>query len=167
MMRTRIVCSLLFAMIACLFLANTGLAQDKTPFKTNSSSIQILLVDSKEVTLPAEFQVSLYENLVAQVQKSGKFQHVYRDGDRNATDAPDLIVLHSTVHGFKMGSEEKRQVTTVAGETSIDIHCQITDKTGKSLLEQDVTGKVRFLGGNLRATYDFAKKVAHIVSQPS
>jgi len=132
MTRTRIACSLLFAIVAPFFLANTGLAQDKAPFKTNASSIQILLVDSKEVTLPAEFQVSLYENLVAQVQKSGKFQHVYRDGDRNATDAQDLIVLHSTVHGFKMGSEEKRQVTTVAGETSINIHCQITDKASKT-----------------------------------
>jgi hypothetical protein len=166
-MRTQIIRSLLLTILASLFVANAGLAEDKPKFKTNASSIQILLVDSKEITLPAEFQVALYENLVAEVQKSGKFQHVYRDGDRTASDAPDLIVLHSTVHGFKMGSERERQVTTVAGETSINIHCQITDKTGKSLLEEDVTGKVRFLGGNLRATNDFAKKVAHIVNQPS
>ena len=30
------------------------------------------------------------------------------------------------------------------------------------LLERDVTGKVRFFGGNLRATYDFAKKASDI-----
>jgi hypothetical protein len=167
MTRTRIVCALLFTVMASLFIANIGLAQDKSQPKINASSIQILLVDSKEVTLPAEFQIALYENLVSEVQKTGKFQHVYRDGDRNATDAQDLVVLHSTVHGFKKGSERERQVTTVAGATSIYIHCSITDKTGKSLLESDVTGKVRFFGGNLRATYDFAKKVAQIVRQSS
>jgi hypothetical protein len=167
MTRTRIVCALLFTVMASPFIANTGFAQDKSQPKINASSIQILLVDSKEVTLPAEFQIALYENLVSEVQKTGKFQHVYRDGDRNAMDAQDLVFLHSTVHGFKKGSERERQVTTVAGATSINIHCQITDKTGKSLMERDVTGKVRFLGGNLRATYDFAKKVAQIVRQSS
>jgi hypothetical protein len=55
-----------------------------------------------------------------------------------------------------------RQVTTVAGATSITIHCVFSDKEGKSLLESDVKGKVRFFGGNLRATYDFAKKTARI-----
>jgi hypothetical protein len=28
-----------------------------------------------------------------------------------------------------------------------------------------VNGKVRFFGGNLRATYDFAKKAAHITDE--
>jgi hypothetical protein len=37
-----------------------------------------------------------------------------------------------------------------------------SDKDGKSLLESDVKGNVRFFGGNLRATYDFAKKTAQI-----
>jgi hypothetical protein len=167
MTRTRIISALTLTVMAFVLASRVGLAQDTSQPKINSSSIQVLMVDSKEVTLPAEFQVALYENLITEIKKTGKFQHVYRDGDRSATDAPDLIVLHSTVHGFKKGSEEKRQVTTVAGATSINIHCQITDKAGKSLLERDVTGKVRFFGGNLRATYDFAKKVAQIVRQPS
>jgi hypothetical protein len=29
-------------------------------------------------------------------------------------------------------------------------------------LERDLTGKVRFFGGNLKATYDFAKKAANV-----
>jgi hypothetical protein len=87
---------------------------------------------------------------------------VYRQGDRNAENAPDLVVLQGTLRGFKKGSEEMRQVTTVAGETSITIHCVFSDKNGKSLLEKDVKGNVRFFGANLRATYDFAKKTAQI-----
>jgi hypothetical protein len=103
--------------------------------------------------------------LIEQLQKSGKFQHVYRDGDKAAADASDLVILHSNVFGFKQGSEEARQVTTVAGATHIKVHCTFSDKSGKSELEQDVTGNVYFLGGNLRATLDFAKKVAQLVTE--
>jgi len=90
---------------------------------------------------------------------------VYRDGDRNAASVADLVVLHSTVRGFKAGSERARQVTTVSGATSITVHCQFTSSDGTSLLEQDVNGKVRFFGGNLKATYDFAKKAAHVANE--
>jgi hypothetical protein len=127
-----------------------------------ASSIQVLMIQSDEVKLPAEFQIALYENLIQQLEKNGGFQHVYREGDHNADSVADLVVLHSTVRGFKKGSEMARNVTTVAGKTEIDVHCEFTDKGGKSVLEKDLNGKVRFFGGNLRATLDFAKKGAKI-----
>jgi len=128
-----------------------------------ASAIQVLMIQSDEIKLPADFQVSLYENLIQQLQKQGGFRHVYRDGDRNAAaSATDLVVLRSTVRGFKKGSEMARNVTTVAGKTSIDVHCQFTDKDGKTVLERDLNGKVMFFGGNLRATLDFAKKAAKL-----
>jgi hypothetical protein len=133
--------------------------------KINASAIQVEMIQSDEIKLPAEFQTALYENLVHQIEKQGKFQHVYRDGDRTAATAPDLVVLHSTVRGFKAGSERARQVTTVAGTTSITVHCQFTSLDAKPLLARDVNGKVRFFGGNLRATYDFAKKAAHVAHE--
>lgn len=153
--------------LACVALLGAGKAsaQDNKPAKLSASSIQVLMITSDEVQLPMAFQVSLYENLIEQLQKSGKFQHVYRDGDKAAADASDLVILHSNVFGFKQGSEEARQVTTVAGATHIKVHCTFTDKSGKSELEQDVTGNVYFLGGNLRATLDFAKKVAQLVTE--
>jgi len=152
-----------FAAILLLLGGASGSAQENMQPKIKASSIQVLMVGSNEVDLPLPFQVALYENVIEQVQKTKKFEHVYRDGDHAAADAPDLIILHTNVFGFKRGSEEERQVTTVAGATQIKVHCQFTDKSGKSVLEQDVTGNVRFLGGNLRATYDFAKKVSDIV----
>ena len=127
-----------------------------------ASAIQVLMIQSDEIKLPADFQISLYENLIQQLQKQGGFQHVYRDGDHNAASATDLVVLHSTVRGFKKGSEMARNVTTVTGKTSIDVHCEFTDKDGKTVLERDLNGKVRFIGGNLRATLDFAKKAARL-----
>jgi len=132
------------------------------PVKGKASAIQVKMIHSDEIKMPAEFQISLYENLVRQLEKQGGFEHVYRDGDRRAPNAPDLIVLHSTVRGFKAGSERARRVTTVAGATSITIHCEFKNTDGKVLLEKDVNGKVWFFGGNLRATYDFAKKTARV-----
>ncbi len=137
-------------------------AQAAPPPAKKASAIQVLMITSDEVKLPAEFQISLYENLIQQLEKQGGFQHVYRDGDHNADAASDLVVLHSTVRGFKKGSEMARNVTTVSGKTSIDIHCQFTNKDGKTVLERDLNGKVQFFGGNLRATLDFAKKAAKL-----
>ena len=136
-------------------------AGKEQPTKISTSSIQVAMIQSDETPVPAEFKVALYENLIRQLEKRG-FQHVYREGDGNAPSAGDLVVLHSTVRRFKPGSEEAREVTTVAGATSISIHCQFTNAEGQPVLERDVTGKVRFFGGNLRATYDFAKKASRI-----
>jgi len=133
--------------------------------KIKASAIQVEMIRSDEVKLPAQFQIALYEKLVHQLEKQGTFQHVYRDGDLTAASVADLVVLHSTVRGFKAGSERARQVTTVAGATSITVHCQFTSYDAKPLLERDVHGKVRFFGGNLKATYDFAKKAAHAANE--
>jgi hypothetical protein len=144
---------------------NPAPSQGQRSAKSKASAIQVEMIQSDEIKLPAEFQIALYENLVRQLEKQGKFQHIYRDGDRNTTGATDLVVLHSTVRGFKAGSERARQVTTVSGATSISVHCQFTGADGKSLLERDVNGKVRFFGGNLKSTYDFAKKAARVTDE--
>ena len=151
----------LAALLAAPASVPAGAQTPAAPVK-KASAIQVLMIQSDEIKLPAEFQISLYENLIQQLQKQGRFQHVYRDGDHGADNAADVIVLHSNVKGFKKGSEMERNVTTVAGKTSIDVHCQFTDKDGKTVLERDLTGKVQFLGGNLRATFDFAKKATKL-----
>jgi hypothetical protein len=146
---------ILFCLTTPLCLSGSALRAQEKP-----TGVEVKMVQSDEVKLPAEFQVALYENLVQQLQKRGKFEHVYRDGDRNAGERPGTVVLHSTVKGFKQGSERERQVTTVAGATSIRVHCRFSDMEGHTLLERDIQGKVRFFGGNLKATSDFAKKAA-------
>src|ERR1700681_326518 len=110
------------------------LAHEHEPAKIQASAIQVQMIQSDEIKLPAEFQVALYENLIRQLEKNG-FSHVYRDGDRNASSVPDLVILHSTVQNFKAGSEKARQVTTVSGATSITVHCRFTSPEGTSLLD--------------------------------
>jgi hypothetical protein len=146
-----------------IFLATTrSNAHTTPPQSAKTTAIQVLMIESDEIKLPAEFQISLYENLIQQLQKNGGVQHVYRDGDRNAAGVADLVLLHSTVRGFKQGSERARQVTTVAGKTAINVHCRFTNRDDKTILERDLQGKVMFFGGNLRATLDFAKKAAKL-----
>lgn len=48
----------------------------------------------------------------------------------------------------------------MSGTTSITVHCQFTRPGGTSMLERHVNSKVRLFGGNLKVTYDFAKKAA-------
>jgi len=167
MKRTALIALLPLALLLLLGAgARTASAQEKAAAqpKIQASAIQVEMVKSDEIQLPIQFQLALYEHLISEITKTGKFQHVYRDGDKDAASASGLVILHSNVFGFKQGSEEKRQVTTVSGATQIKVHVNFTDKDGKSELSQDVTGNVRFLGGNLRATYDYAKKVAQIVT---
>jgi hypothetical protein len=154
--------AILWLVVVAGVFAACPLSANAQPVKAKASAIQVEMIRSDEIKLPAEFQISLYENLIRQLEKQGGFEHIYRDGDRRAVDAPDLVVLHSTVRGFKAGSERARRVTTVAGATSITIHCEFKNPDGKVLLEKDVNGKVWFFGGNLRATYDFAKKTARV-----
>jgi hypothetical protein len=150
--------------VALLFAACPLFARKSELTKIKARAIQVEMIQSDEVSLPAEFQVALYENLIHQLEKQG-FQQVYRDGERNAMRITDLVVLHSAVRRFKEGSERARQVTTVSGATSITVHCQFSSPDGTSLLERDVNGKVRFFGGNLKATYDFAKKAARVAHE--
>jgi hypothetical protein len=160
-LRNHVVVFVLFGM----FFAGSLLhAKEHQPAK-RTSAIQVMMIRADATPLPAEFQVSLYENLIDQLRKKSVFEHVYRDGDRNAAVEPDLIELDCTVQKFEKGSERMRQVTTVAGATSMTLRCEFKDKSGNSLLERDITGKVRFFGGNLKATYDFAKKAANVAAE--
>ena len=169
--RTRTAVSVVFAIVlACALLLIDGYlmgqpssGDSKSAQKFSASSIQIEPTDPGDVPMPPEFRIAIYENLIAQIEKTGKFQHVYRSGDKDAASAPDLVTLRATARHFTKGSQKKREVTTVTGSTSMTVNVHITDRDGKALVDRDVQGKVRFLGENLRATYDFSKKVATIV----
>jgi hypothetical protein len=161
--------------VVALLLAASLLAQPNPPGKSGSdtqppqklTATSILIertAPPEGLLVPEDFRVSTYENVILQVIKTNKFQHVYRSGDRTAADAPDLVILRLIPQAFNEGSQKKREVTTVSGSTSIKVKVQFTSRDGKVLLEKDLEGKVRFFGENLRATYDLSKKVAAVVN---
>jgi hypothetical protein len=160
---------------AALLIPASLLAQPSSPGKPGpapqqaqkltASAIQIERIDSPEdLLVPEDFRVSTYENVILQMVKTKKFQHVYRSGDRTAANVPDLVILHLVPQAFKQGSQKQREVTTVSGSTSIKMKVQFTSRDGQVLREKVLEGKVRFYGENLRATYDLAKKVATVVN---
>jgi hypothetical protein len=154
-----------FVLLALLLTALIVRAQAQQQTKIKTSAVEVKMIPSDELTLPAEFQVSLYENLIDQLQKRAVFPSVYRDGDRNAGNVADLTTLECTVLKLKKGNETLREVTTVAGATSMTLRCEFRDKDANLLWVRDITGNVRFFGASLKATYDFAKKAAKLVDE--
>ena len=164
-MKTGKSASVLIVAIACVGLAQRLHTQSSAAAKPHVSAIEVRMIQSGEVGLPAEFQVALYEDLIQEFQKEGAFRHVYRDGDRAAANDSEVVNLDTTVKNFKAGSELERDVTTVGGATSITVHCQFKASDGTVLLERDIQGKVRLIGDNLKATDNLAKKAAKITPE--
>src|SRR5580692_896463 len=140
-------------------------AQGTAKTKLSASAIQIAMVDAGDVQIPAEFRFAVYERLVERVVESGAFQKVYRAGDRAADGVPDLVTLHTKVELFKEGSQTKRELTTVFGATKVDVTASVTARDGHSLMDQKITGRVRFFGENLGVTNDLAKRISKLVRQ--
>jgi hypothetical protein len=130
-------------------------------------SVQVDKVDAKEVNLAPSFQIAIYENLLNELSKTKQFKQVLRDGDRNASDISDLLILKTTVEKYSAGSETKRAVTTVSGATKLTVRSQLCTRDGQTVLERTVDGNVRFIGSNLKATQNLARNVAKTLKQSS
>jgi len=138
-------------------------AQKANSQKLSASAIQIEPVETGDVRIPIEFRSAIYEFLVERVRESGTFQHVFRSGDRAAGTIPDLVTLHTTVEKFKEGSQMKRELTGVLGDTKVDVSASVTARDGRTVLAGRIQGKVRFFGENLGATNDLAKRIAKLL----
>jgi hypothetical protein len=140
-------------------------AAEPAPKKLSASAIQISVVEAGDIQIPAEFRYAIYERLVEQVRAAGTFQKVFRDGDRAADGVADLVTLHTKVEKYTEGSQTKREMTTVSGATKVDVGVTVTARDAKTLLDQKVSGKVRFFGENLGATNDLAKRITKILRE--
>jgi hypothetical protein len=127
-------------------------------------SVQVDQVDSGNVDLAYSFQIAIYENLVHELNKTKRFQHVFRDGDRRADEVPNLLVLKTTVEKYTRGSETRRAVTSVSGATKLTVRTQLLTREGKVAFERTVDGNVRFFGSNLRATHNLAHNMAKAIA---
>ena len=132
--------------------------------KLTASAIQVVRTQASEtLSIPEDFRIATYEHVIEQIEKTRKFQKVYRDGDRTAESVPDLVIVKFVPSAFKEGSQKEREVTTIKGGTSIKLNVQFSKKDGTVLLEKELEGKVLFYGENLAATQNFAAKVAGVV----
>lgn len=145
--------------------APASAASSPKPAAVTVGAIQLDRVASEEFQIPLEFRVAIYERILSEVPTKKTSPPIFRDGDRRADAAPDLAVLHLNVTKFSKGSQTAREVTTVAGATKITVHLSLTDRSGKELFAQDVSGNVFFFGENLRATLNLARRVATVIEQ--
>jgi len=141
-------------------------AVDKNP-KSPQRSVQVVLVEPGDAHLSASFQIAIYESLLDELNKTKKFKHVLRDGDRSAGEIPDLLTLKTKVEKYTAGSETQRAVTTVSGATKLTVKSQLCTRDGQIVFERTAHGKVLFRGSNLRATRDLARNVAKSIKQSS
>jgi hypothetical protein len=130
-------------------------------------SVQVDQVDAGNLDLAYSFQIAIYENLVVELKTTKQFQQVFREGDRKASEAPNLLVLKTTVEKYIPGSETKRAVTTVSGATKLTVRSQLLTREGNVVLERTVNGEVRLFGSNLRATHNLAHNIAKTIKQSS
>jgi len=128
-------------------------------------SIQVDRVEQGETELAYSFQVATYENLLEELNKTHRFKRVFREGEHQASDAADLLILKTTVLNYTAGSETRRAVTTFSGATKLRVRTQLVTREGTIVLERTVDGKVRFFGSNLRATHNLAKNIAKIIKE--
>jgi len=155
----------LLASLAVLAMPATFRAQSAAKPKLSASAIQIAMVEAGDIVIPAEFRFAVYEGLVERVRASGAFQKVYRSGDRAADGIPDLVTLHTKVEAFTEGSQTKRELTTVFGATKVDVTASVTARDGHVIMDQKITGRVRFFGENLGVTNDLAKRITKLVRE--
>jgi hypothetical protein len=132
--------------------------------KIKAANIMVMRPTSNEVQLPDDFRMAIYEKAIADLNKTARFAHVYRDGEKVADGTPDLVKVEIIVWGFKEGSARMRQVTTVAGATDIKVRVRATDSSGKELMDRNVEGSVHFFGENLRATDDLAGNISTLIA---
>ena len=128
-------------------------------------SVEVDNVDPGDVNLGPEFRAAIYENLLVELAKTKRFKQVFRSGDRNASDVPDLLILKTTVQSYTPGSETRRAVTTISGATKLDVRSQLCTRQGQVIVERIVNGKVLLFGSNLRATHNLARNVAATIKQ--
>ena len=163
------------ALVAIMFALSGQLPAQTAATKSSGSSeasstlwsVQIDQVDPGNLDLASSFQIAIYENLVEELKKRKQFLQVFREGDLNSSEVPNLLVLKTTVEKYTPGSETRRAVTTVSGATKLSVRSQLLTREGKVVLERTVDGDVRFLGSNLRATHNLAHNIAKTIKQSS
>jgi len=130
-------------------------------------SVQVSKIDPGDLNISDSFQMAIYENLLDELNKTKRFERVYRDGEHQAREVPNLLVLKTTVEKYTPGSETRRAVTTVTGATKLKVRTELLTQSGDLVLYREVNGDVHFFGSNLRATHNLAHNIAKTIQHSS
>jgi Domain of unknown function (DUF4410) len=162
--------------VACSLVVLSAVAtasQRKTDANVTNKykAIEIVRFEAKEgVQMPPNYQITLTEELVKQMQNTMRFTEVLREGETPVEASTPALKLVGTVVEFEAGSRAKRYLIGFgAGKTKIVAHIKFLDRAnGDVLFEDDVDGKVimgKMGGDSIGATRGLAKEVAKVVRE--
>lgn len=150
-------------------------------FKNKYQNIEVVWFENQPgIAFPPDYLVAMMEDIVTQLQKSGIFKQVLRQGERpQAADAATLR-LTGTVTKFNPGSRRKRSLKrlwigtayTPIGNTQVVVNIRFLDRANNGLLlEKKVKGTVGALdkgllgGESISATRYVAKKIVQVAKE--
>jgi len=127
-----------------------------------SKTLLVAAIDEKDLQLPAEYRVLLYEQLVAELRRSYIGGTVIRVGDQVAGCPAET--LHVSVSAFKKGNEQLRSSTGpigfFVGGTSVSFSVRLVDQAGAVVFEKSLKSSKHGDSDSLGV----ARDVAHSVS---
>jgi hypothetical protein len=143
-------------------------------------SLRVDKVDTGDVSMDPSFEFGLRKNLLRQLAKTKRFKQVLLNGDRNADEVPDLLILKTSVQEYPPGGEARRPAvddsgllgvvaegflrlcgwSAGGGVNKLNARIQLYTRDGRLVLDNLVEGDVGFTGDNSRATHNLAHNVA-------
>ena len=156
-------------LLLAILLTQTPAPAAAPPQKGHYTAIELVRVDVKEgVEFPADYLITMTEELATQLTGTKKFTAVLREGEKPAAEGTPTLLLVGTVTHFDKGSRAARYLVGFgAGQTKVAAHIKVLDRATEAVLfEDDVDGKVVMGvagGDSIGATRGLAKEVAKVV----
>jgi hypothetical protein len=174
---------LVLSAVHLLVFVPSALAVSPAEGKNGSSqqwSLRVDKVDTDDVSLNPSFESALHKNLLREVAKTKRFKQVLLNGDRNANDVSDLLILQTTVQEHASRGEARRGAlqdegllgevpglllrvcgwSRVSGVSKLTARIRLYTREGRLVLDEIVSGDVGFTGDNSQATHNLAHNVA-------
>ena len=158
-------------LLVLALLTLTATAKESKKKITGYQNIEVVRFQvDNAVEFPADYLVSMTEELMEQIGKTKRFKQVLREGESLGEADSATIRLTGKVTKFNAGSRAKRYfIGFGAGKTKVVAHIKLTDRaTGKVLFEKDVDGEVTgglFGGESRNATRGLANDVAKVIKK--
>src|SRR5215468_1265664 len=109
---------MLIVLASALYVIGPGALSAKPAAQASAASKWNVLVERispGETNIDPAFQEAIYENLIQELNKTQRFNQVFREGDRRANETSNVLILKTEVQKYKAGSETRRAVTTFTG----------------------------------------------------
>lgn len=134
---------------------------DKTLIR--SRTIRVPLPAWNEMGIPAVYRALVYEHVIDELQKSGQFDHVYRDGEEDAQHGCAQYTAQISLMDFKAGNQVERAsmgpVGMFLGTTQMLLDVRVTEAGGKTLFQEQARATIRGESESTKVAASIAKKL--------